>query len=120
MAEKIIESLVEYMLAARKAKLPEEVQQVLRETAEDYRDELARETDRRAAESRALYLEYGGKILTLSDEQRREWATGLPNLADDWVQDMEERGYPGRAILEDYMDAMREDNQPIMRQWDRE
>jgi len=102
------------------AKLPAEVQKVLRETAEDYRDELARETDRRAAESRALYLEYGGKILTLTDEQRREWATGLPNLADDWVQDMEERGYPGRAILEDYMDAMRENNQPIMRQWDRE
>ena len=102
------------------ADLPEEVQVVLRETSEDYRDELARETDRRAAKSRALYLEYGGKILTLTDEQRREWATGLPNLADDWVQDMQERGMPGRAILEDYMDVMRENNQPIMRQWDRE
>ncbi|MGI9270515.1 MAG: C4-dicarboxylate TRAP transporter substrate-binding protein [Woeseiaceae bacterium] len=102
------------------ADLPDEVQTVLREAAEDYRDELARETDRRASHSRELYLEYGGKILTLTDEQRRQWATGLPNLADDWVQDMEERGYPGREILEDYMDVMRANDQPIMRQWDRE
>lgn len=102
------------------ADLPDEVRNVLRETAEDYRDELARETDRRAAHSRELYLEYGGKILTLTDEQRRQWAIGLPNLAGDWVQDMEERGYPGREILQDYMDVMRANDQPIMRQWDKE
>jgi hypothetical protein len=45
---------------------------------------------------------------------------GLPNIANDWVTDMEERGLPGRAILEDYMDIMRANDQPIMRHWDRE
>jgi C4-dicarboxylate-binding protein DctP len=102
------------------AKLPEEVRQVLFETAEDYRDELARETDRRAVASRARYIDEGGNILVLSDEQRRAWAMGLPNIAADWAEDMEERGMPGRAILKDYMDIMRANDQPIMRQWDKE
>jgi len=101
-------------------RLPEEVRQVLVETAEDYRDELARETDRRSAVSRSRYLEEGGQILVLTDEQRRQWAMGLPNIAMDWAEDMEERGLPGTAILRDYMNIMRENDQPIMRHLDRE
>lgn len=101
-------------------RLPEEVQTVLKEVAADYRDELARETDRRSAISIERYKAEGGTIITLSEEQRREWATGLPNIAQDWARDMEERGMPGTAILGDYMDIMRANDQPIMRHWDRE
>jgi TRAP-type C4-dicarboxylate transport system substrate-binding protein len=101
-------------------RLPEEVQTVLREVAADYRDELARETDRRSALSIERYKEEGGTIVTLNEAQRREWATGLPNIAQDWARDMEERGMPGNAILRDYMDIMRANDQPIMRHWDRE
>ena len=101
-------------------RLPEEVRQVLIQTAEDYRDELARETDRRSAASRIRFVEQGGEILVLTDEQRRDWAFGLPNIAHDWADDMVERGIPGYAILTDYMDIMRANDQPIMRQWDKE
>jgi TRAP-type C4-dicarboxylate transport system substrate-binding protein len=102
------------------ARLPEEVQSVLIEVAADYRDELAAETERRAERSTRQYREFGGTILTLSEEQRREWAMGLPNIAKEWADDMEERGLPGHAILKDYMDIMRANNQPIVRHWDRE
>ena len=44
-------------------RLPAEVRTVLREVAQDYRDELARETDRRAARSRIQYRESGGTII---------------------------------------------------------
>ena len=101
-------------------RLPDEVKTVLFEVAEDYRDELARETDRRAAVSTARFIEEGGTIVTLTDEQRRAWAMGLPNIAEEWAQDMEERGMPGHDILRDYMDIMRANDQPIMRHWDRE
>jgi TRAP-type C4-dicarboxylate transport system substrate-binding protein len=101
-------------------RLPKEVQTVLMEVAADYRDELARETERRAARSTQQYLDFGGRILTLTDEQRREWAMGLPNIAKEWADDMEERGMPGHAILKDYMDIMRANDQPIVRHWDRE
>ena len=102
------------------ARLPQEVKTVLKETAADYRDELAREADRRAARSRIEYVERGGTIIPLSPEQRRAWATGLPNIAREWADDMEARGFPGHAILNDYMEIMRANNQPIVRQWDRE
>lgn len=101
-------------------KLPDEVRTVLFEAAADYRDELARETDRRALKSSKQYVEFGGSILTLTEEQRKAWARGLPNLANDWAEDMEERGLPGHEILRDYMDVMRANDQPIMRHWDRE
>jgi len=101
-------------------RLPDEVRNVLIATAEDYRDELARETDRRAARSTRLYIENGGRIVTLNEEQRRAWAMRLPNIASDWAADMEERGLPGNDILRDYMDIMRANGQPIMRHWDRE
>lgn len=101
-------------------RLPEEVRTVLKEVAADYRDELARETDRRSALSIERYKAEGGTIFTLNEEQRREWANGLPNIAQDWARDMEERGMPGTEILRDYMEIMRANDQPIMRHWDRE
>ena len=96
------------------------MQTVITQTAADYRDELARETERRSARSIEQYKEFGGKIITLSDEQRRAWAMSLPNIAKEWADDMESRGLPGHDILRDYMDIMRANNQPIMRHWDRE
>ena len=101
-------------------RIPEEVRRVLMETAIDYRDELARETDRRAESSRHEFVEQGGTIQPLTDEQRRVWAESLPNMAKEWAEDLEERGLPGKQILRDYMDIMRANNQPIVRHWDRE
>ncbi len=102
------------------ARLPEEVRTVLKETAADYRDELAREADRRSAKSRIEFEEHGGTIVPMSDEQRKTWADGLPNIASEWADEMESRGFPGYAILHDYMEIMRANDQPIVRHWDRE
>lgn len=102
------------------ARLPAEVKTVLKQAAADYRDELAREVDRRAAKSRVEFVKRGGTIIPLTPAQRREWATGLPNIAREWADDMETRGLPGHALLRDYMDIMRANNQPIVRHWDRE
>ncbi len=100
-------------------RLPEEVQDVLAGVAIEYRDELATETDRRAEHSREEFEAQGGEIVPLTLEQRQAWAESLPNMAREWAEDLERRGLPGRQILTDYMDIMRE-NQPIVRHWDRE
>ena len=102
------------------ARLPEEVRTVLKETAADYRDELAREADRRSAKSRIEFVEHGGTIIPMSEEQRAAWANGLPNIASEWADEMKSRGFPGHAILHDYMEMMRANDQPIVRHWDRE
>ena len=101
-------------------RVPGEVRRVLAETAIDYRDELARETDRRAQASREEFVHQGGTIQPLTDEQRRVWAESLPNMAREWADDLERRGLPGDQILRDYMDIMRANDQPIVRHWDRE
>lgn len=100
-------------------RLPEEVRGVLSAVAVDYRNQLARETDRISAHAKEVYAEVGGKTISMTEEQRREWAENLPDLAGEWVKSMERKGLPGRQILEDYMQVMRDNNQPIMRDWDK-
>jgi TRAP-type C4-dicarboxylate transport system substrate-binding protein len=102
------------------ARLPDEVQSVLKESAAAYRDELAREADRRSARSTIEFRKQGGTIVTLDEEQRKLWAHGMPNIAKEWADAMEARGLPGHAILQDYMEIMRANDQPIVRHWDRE
>lgn len=99
------------------ARLPVEVQRVIQEVSDDYRDELAREAARISGEARQLYASEGS-IIQMSEDQRRAWAASLPNLAADWVSMMEDQGLPGREILADYMQIMRDHNQPIVRNWD--
>ena len=101
-------------------RLPEEVQLVIQDVANDYRDELARETDRVSSHAREVFNAEGGTTVAVSEEQRRLWASNLPDLAGDWVRVMEEAGLPGREILADYMQIMRDNDQPVMRQWDQE
>ena len=41
-------------------------------------------------------------------------------MAKEGATDLEERGLPGNQILRDYMDIMRAEGQPIVRNWDQE
>jgi TRAP-type C4-dicarboxylate transport system substrate-binding protein len=101
-------------------RLPEEVRSALRAASVSYREELARETVRRSVRAMQAFEAQGGKIISLSTEQRRQWAESIPDLAGAWVEAMESKGLPGRRLLRDYMDIMRANDQPIMRHWDRE
>lgn len=101
-------------------RLPAEVQGALLRAAEVYRDELAQETIRRGARAMDVFEAEGGTVISLSEEQRRAWAASVPDLANEWVDDIENRGLPGRELLNDYMETMRENGQPVMRGWDRE
>lgn len=101
-------------------KLPEEVQVALREAAEDYRIVLSETANRLSQSSREEFERQGGEIISLTEAERQNWAANIPNLAKNWVADMEQRGLPGRQMLIDYMDIMRANDQPIVRHWDRE
>ena len=101
-------------------RLPEEVRNALLAAAVVYRDALARETVRRSALAMQAFKEQGGAIVSLSAEQRQQWADSIPDLAGAWVAGMENRGLPGHQLLQDYMDIMRANDQAIMRHWDRE
>jgi TRAP-type C4-dicarboxylate transport system substrate-binding protein len=99
--------------------LPAAVQTVLQEVATDYRDESARFVMAGAATGVATYLANGGELFELPEAERAKWAAALPDIAGNWANDMEAQGLSGHAILADYMQTMRDNDQPIARHWDR-
>ena len=75
-----------------------------------------------------IFLEGGGTVENLtsgeihevSAELRQNWADSLPNIAREWAAAADGNGLPGSKVLEAYMDMMRDADQPIARQWDKE
>ena len=101
--------------------LPDEVRQAIIDNAETWHvknDELL--TKGAAFGLNRCRQEFGADVTTVSDEERKKWAMRLPPLARNWAKELDAQGKPGTQILNDYMDAMRAANQPILRHWDRE
>ncbi len=100
--------------------LPDEVKTAIEEASILYRDHMASEALKLADASLKAFVDGGGKVHSLSQAERQQWADKMPNVAADWVAAREKEGAPGRAVMQSYMDTMRAANQPILRQWDRE
>ncbi len=100
--------------------LPDEVKTAIREASVLYRDHMAAEALKLADASMKAFVDGGGKVHVLSAAERQQWADNMPNVAADWVAAREKEGAPGKVVMKSYMDTMRANNQPILRQWDRE
>ncbi len=101
-------------------KLPDEVKAALKEVAPLYRNHVAKVTLDIADKSTKAFLDKGGKIVELSAAEQRKWAMALPNIAQDWAQEQEKRGLPGKKFLTAYMDALRAAGEKPVRNWDKE
>ena len=100
--------------------LPPEVQKVLKATARDYRDKVAQATLDKAAASIKKFKAMGGKIVKLSEADKKKWANMMPNIAQDLAKDVEKKqGYPAMKILAAYMDALRAGGEKPARDWDK-
>lgn len=102
------------------ASLPDEVKKVLKEVAVDYRDKVAQATLDLADESLKKFVAEGGKIRRLSEEEKKEWADRMPNIAQNWADSVEKSdGYPAKQLLSAYMDALRAGGEKPVRDWDK-
>lgn len=99
--------------------LPQEVRDVLRAAAIEYRDHIADVAMGIAAKSREAYIANGGTIVDLSAEARSAWANAMPNIAQEWAKDLDSKGKPGSAMLSAYMDKLRAAGQKPARDWDK-
>jgi TRAP-type C4-dicarboxylate transport system substrate-binding protein len=97
---------------------PEEVQEAMTAAAKDYGVALGEFAAELGAQARDTVLENGGTVVQIDPAEREEWAMTLPNLAQEWAASLEARGVPAGDILSDYMQAMRDADQPVARQWD--
>ncbi len=99
------------------AKLPDEVKDVLKAVAIDYRDHVAGIAMDRAAASRDAYTEAGGTIVEVSDEDRAAWANAMPNVAQEWAATLNENGEQGDEILGAYLGKLKDAGFTGVRDW---
>jgi TRAP-type C4-dicarboxylate transport system substrate-binding protein len=102
------------------AKLPDEVKKVLKEVAIAYRDRLADKASELGDASLKAYLAGGGKIVQVSEDERRAWAKSLPSLGKEWAAATEKMGLPGNKFLAAFMDGIRAGGAKPLRDWDKE
>ncbi len=98
-------------------KLPDEVKTVLQEVAVDYRDHVAGIAMDRAEESRAAYVEAGGTILEVSQEERAAWAAAMPDIATEWAKNLDDKGEDGSAMLNAYLEKLEAAGYVGVRDW---
>ncbi len=97
--------------------LPDEVKDVLKAVAVDYRDHVAGIAMDRAAASKAAYVEAGGTIVEVSAEDRASWASAMPNIAQEWAANLNDRGEPGTQMLESYLGKLEAAGFTGVRDW---
>ena len=102
------------------AKLPDEVKEVLKAVAIDYRDHVAGIAMDRAEASRAAYVEGGGNIVEISAEDRAAWAAAMPNIAKELAMTLNERGENGTEMVAAYVSKLKEAGFTPMRDWSAE
>ncbi len=101
--------------------LPDEVQTALRNNAKGWHEMNADLVENGAEKGFAqCKADFGTEVAVLPQAEREEWAAALPPLGKEWAARVNDRGLPGDAILTRYMDAMRANNQPLLRHWDRD
>jgi len=102
------------------AGLPPEVKKVLKEVAVDYRERMAQATLDLSEVSIKKFKAGGGKIRSLTEAEKKQWADSMPNIAMNLAEDVEKSdGYPAKKILSAYMDALRAGGEKPIRDWDR-
>lgn len=102
------------------AGLPDEVKAVLQAVAIDYRDHVAGIAMDRAEESRAAYVDGGGTIVEISDDERAAWASAMPNIAMELAATLDERGEPGTEMIGAYIGKLQAAGFTPIRDWSAE
>ena len=97
--------------------LPEEVQNVLKEVAVEYRDHVAGLAMDRAEASRKAYEEAGGTIVEIDPAERAAWAAAIPDIASEWAATLDGNGEDGSAMLRAYLGKLNDAGYEGVRDW---
>ena len=96
------------MNAGSMERLPEDVQQILREVGRAYEDQSGASLN--AAQERGLtgLKEAGANVVELAPEVRAQWAESLTGFAQQQASDADGRGMPGSEVMKAYVAAVTE------------
>jgi len=99
------------------AGLPDPVKVALQEVAIEYRDHVAGIAMDRAAASREAYVADGGNIVEVSAEDRAAWANAMPNIAQEWATNLNDKGEAGSEMLAAYLGKLEAAGYTGVRDW---
>ncbi|MBX9872407.1 MAG: TRAP transporter substrate-binding protein DctP [Burkholderiaceae bacterium] len=107
------------------AKLPPEVQKIVKDVGKEYSRALGETLMQRYEGALKTMAEVGAKqavpvkISELSAAERTTWVKTMPNLAADWVKANAAKG-PAKDIVSTYMNELRKRGVKPVRDWDKE
>lgn len=90
------------------ARLPEDVQQIIREVGRGYEDQAGATLNARQESGLKGLEEVGAQIKELSAEARAGWAQSLVSFPNQQAKDADGRGMPGSEVLKTYLKAVSE------------
>ncbi len=101
-------------------RLPPALQQILGDLGAEYSEAVADQVSARYDTALASMVGNGAVVHELSDAEKQRWLNAMPNIAMQWADATEQRGFPARAVLAAYMDAVRARGGTPLRDWDRD
>lgn len=99
------------------ATLPDEVKDAILEVAVLYRDHVAGIAMDEAEASKQAYIDLGGTITVMSDEERAAWAESMPDIAGEWAANLDANGEPGSEMLAAYLAKLADAGYTGVRDW---
>lgn len=107
------------------AKLPPEVQVAMREAGAEYSRRHGEDLVQRHESAIARMVEVGKTqnppvtVTPMSEADRRKWIDQLPALSQEWVKNNEARGTQAKALLSQYIAAVKARGAKPERDWER-
>lgn len=88
------------------SRLPEDVQQIIREVGRAYEDQAGASLN--AAQQRGIdgLIEVGATVNDLAPEVRAGWAESLTSFPNQQAKEADSRGMPGSEVMQAYLDAV--------------
>jgi len=89
--------------------LSEDVQKVVTEVTDEMMPHMMSSTVQKEGQvGKKETLALGHEIFDISEEERAKWVETSRAVYDKWVNDMEAKGLPGRAVLDEAIKLMKE------------
>ncbi|WMS44579.1 C4-dicarboxylate TRAP transporter substrate-binding protein [Acuticoccus sp. MNP-M23] len=104
--------------------LPEEVQNAMVEAGAYYTESHANDLVERHEAAIDKMVEVGAgqstpvTVIKIPDAEREAWVNNLPDIATEWVEELEGRGVGARAFMKAYMEGLRDRGEAPVRNWD--
>ncbi|WP_417211559.1 C4-dicarboxylate TRAP transporter substrate-binding protein [Antarctobacter sp.] len=99
--------------------LPDEVKTALTDAASTAESWYLDSIDADVKSGLEAMQKEGATLTVATDDMRRQWAAGIDNAAKVWASELDAQNKQGSAVLDAYMNAMRDAGAQPLRDWDK-